>query len=1420
MPVSNTHQVINMAKHFSPRPVFLITFLIASFLLTSARDIHPREISLVREPDENYYILKKSTAVIVCQAKNAADIVFNCSGTQIPPTSVEVKDVSDIDPELIQAEIEVTRADLQNHEGQSPFWCECSALDIGGQVAVTSRRARISIAHLKNKFEVQPKSAVTTVGDEVIFECEAPEGQPKPEIMWRKDKKRLEFENNPRFSVTEKGSLIIQSVMTSDKGYYQCVARNIAGRRESEEALLSVTALAELAEPDLELSEGGSSGKKSGGGKLRATRQSIKTYFTTEPQEKYFVTQEKPLVIDCGVVAADILTFRCNGKRMDRSRQTINQGLDTAGNRVIQSQLNITYADVQAFLSEFGDKTPFHCICVAWFQDGGVPNGWGMMNSQNSSGFVYLAYLDEAFKTEPSDVTAGLNTDATFACEPPKGQPNPWVYWYKDGARLDPRSSEKYSVNDKGYLTIHDVQYEDAGAYSCLAENLVTSVKSRTGTLTVTEEALTATTAAPSEDDVPPFPSVIPTTPVFLRDFEAENVLGPDDTKAMVCAVVSAEQITIDCGGQRLAADDYELKQNLHRESGKRLLYVKAVITADRVASKPDDYFCQCIAWYLNDKMAWERIASTKGYIRPSPVASYIGTQFEVVPADTDAHFESEAQLVCRPPEGNPTPTIYWLKDGVRIDPEHDANYVVNEGTLFIEYVRATDEGQYTCVAENEAGTLESQPIQFTVIGKPELPTDAPGTEVETTTLSEEDQTESVEGGPVFTQELDDEYYISDEHPVTLHCGVLSVKTLLFVCNGLVLKETATTGDSFVHPITMETIRSNHLTITREQFDEYEGTTPYTCLCRAFYQKDGTDVQADSSPATIYLAYIGEEFAVEPSETEVTNLGRLELPCQPPEAVPEPEISWLKGGQQVVEDDRITIEDSGTLVIEEFSVDDEGYYSCVANNSFDTKTSREAFVSLAVTGGPIDEVTQPYDRHGFKTDAPEPEPETSSSEPGNQQSDVRYISKDLHSVYYLVKNQPVTLTCEAYNVDFIEFYCGNEKQDDQDVAEREEELSSPDGSVNLVKVVQATISVTKEDVEEFGAGQEYWCQCAGNYRVPGIEQYQKILSVKGIVEVAHLKKNFQKEPENQTVMVGDSLTIQCQPPAGNPPPKVYWTKDEKNVEALSIAPSGVLIIPEVQLEHAGVYICIAENDAGKRMSQPIKVDVKGKGGTPPIKGGIEGNECAQMLSSCSNLLPRNANHVEYCEAVQDYSACVENYFQKCTGIINEISMNAVKMAYMDTREKCTLKTKCQRLQECRTISSNLPDTSVEQTGLSFEELCRETSTFLQCVDQNLADCNVTKNPPEEDVRGSLQDVDDWFDQFCTAVTENSRELESCDEVASCSLHIEQVAGDNSTYWCSLINSLLKCTASDAGSCSLDEQDYSKLRNEANDLYCS
>ena len=55
---------------------------------------------------------------------------------------------------------------------------------------------------------------------------------------------------------------------------------------------------------------------------------------------------------------------------------------------------------------------------------------------------------------------------------------------------------------------------------------------------------------------------------------------------------------------------------------------------------------------------------------------------------------------------GDPTPSIYWTKDGSRnISRAHLSD---SNTTLIIEALAFSDEGTYTCVAENRAGSDES----------------------------------------------------------------------------------------------------------------------------------------------------------------------------------------------------------------------------------------------------------------------------------------------------------------------------------------------------------------------------------------------------------------------------------------------------------------------------------------------------------------------------------------------------------------------------------------------------------------------------------------------------------------------------------------------------------------------------------------
>ena len=79
------------------------------------------------------------------------------------------------------------------------------------------------------------------IGKSVEIRCLPPEGDPKPNIYWLKNDHLVE-KSNKRVIVSHEGSLLINEVRISDAANYTCVAENIAGKRLSESAQLSVTA--------------------------------------------------------------------------------------------------------------------------------------------------------------------------------------------------------------------------------------------------------------------------------------------------------------------------------------------------------------------------------------------------------------------------------------------------------------------------------------------------------------------------------------------------------------------------------------------------------------------------------------------------------------------------------------------------------------------------------------------------------------------------------------------------------------------------------------------------------------------------------------------------------------------------------------------------------------------------------------------------------------------------------------------------------------------------------------------------------------------------------------------------------------------------------------------------------------------------
>jgi len=70
--------------------------------------------------------------------------------------------------------------------------------------------------------------------------CIPPDGIPMPVISWVRDGRTIDPKRDPNYIITADGHLLIAQTRLSDMGNYSCVAENIASRRVSEPALLTV----------------------------------------------------------------------------------------------------------------------------------------------------------------------------------------------------------------------------------------------------------------------------------------------------------------------------------------------------------------------------------------------------------------------------------------------------------------------------------------------------------------------------------------------------------------------------------------------------------------------------------------------------------------------------------------------------------------------------------------------------------------------------------------------------------------------------------------------------------------------------------------------------------------------------------------------------------------------------------------------------------------------------------------------------------------------------------------------------------------------------------------------------------------------------------------------------------------------------
>ncbi|XP_054703385.1 roundabout homolog 2 isoform X14 [Grus americana] len=296
-------------------------------------------------------------------------------------------------------------------------------------------------------------------------------------------------------------------------------------------------------------------------------------------------------------------------------------------------------------------------VCVA-------RNYLGEAVSRNAS--LEVALLRDDFRQNPTDVVVAAGEPAILECQPPRGHPEPTIFWKKDKVRIDDKE-ERISIRG-GKLMISNTRKSDAGMYTCVGTNMVGERDSDPAELTVFER------------------------PTFLRR-PINQVVLEEEAVDFRCQVQGDPTPTV-----RWKKDDADLPRGRYDIKDDYTLRIKKAMSTDE-----GTYTC------IAENRVGKVEASATLTVRARPVAP---PQFVVRPRD---QIVAQGRTVTFPCEtkGNPQPAVFWQKEGSQnlLFPNQplqpNSRYSVSPtGDLTIANIQRSDAGYYICQALTVAGSI------------------------------------------------------------------------------------------------------------------------------------------------------------------------------------------------------------------------------------------------------------------------------------------------------------------------------------------------------------------------------------------------------------------------------------------------------------------------------------------------------------------------------------------------------------------------------------------------------------------------------------------------------------------------------------------------------------------------------------------
>ncbi|XP_052348600.1 matrix-remodeling-associated protein 5-like [Oncorhynchus keta] len=305
--------------------------------------------------------------------------------------------------------------------------------DLNPSSAVLNPPLRPSSPLSKAKIlSTSPSSSIVVYGETLLLQCSVT-GYPEPRVVWRVPGKKLvdaHYSFDKRMKVHSNGTLYIQSMTEKDGGDYLCVARN---KLADDYRLLRVTVVTKPAKP----------------AKIEPK----------QPSNQKVVSYGAALKVDCLATGQPDPAVRWSLPDGTSVNSVLLQGDEKGGRR----RRLVVFHNGTLFLPSVGMGEEGEYVCHAENQMG--RDSMRVMIKVLTSPPSFQRTRYEVIKVQQGGVVA-LNCGA-------KGEPIPTVTWFSPNNRVIPvGGSGPVVVRPDGSLVIQGARGADGGNYTCQASNV------------------------------------------------------------------------------------------------------------------------------------------------------------------------------------------------------------------------------------------------------------------------------------------------------------------------------------------------------------------------------------------------------------------------------------------------------------------------------------------------------------------------------------------------------------------------------------------------------------------------------------------------------------------------------------------------------------------------------------------------------------------------------------------------------------------------------------------------------------------------------------------------------------------------------------------------------------------------------------